>query len=131
MGEGIDYPGTPEASRLMDRSVLIVEDDEGLNYLAQKYLNRAGFKTQGVFTGSDALELVAADPNLMLLLDLNLPDMTGTELFRTLIDRGYNRPCVVMTGYGDEKNGRRDDEARRHGLLGERTRLDRPPAGSL
>lgn len=85
------------------RRVLVVEDDEGLNNLAQRALRRAGFYPQGVLTGAEAIARVMADPDLILLLDQQLPDMAGTELIRTLLARERRNPFVVMTGHGDER----------------------------
>jgi len=85
------------------RRVLIVEDDEGLNKLAQKALRRAGFHADGVLTGAEAVERVAADAGWALLLDQKLPDMTGTEVIQSLMDRGCRVPFVAMTGHGDER----------------------------
>jgi len=83
--------------------VLVVEDDEGLNKLVQKSLRKEGFNCRGVLTGADAIDIVKNNTNLVLLIDQRLPDMDGTELVRTLIDRGYKIPFIAMTGNGDEK----------------------------
>ncbi len=91
----------PEVQQI--RRVLVVDDDEGLNNLSQKALRKAGFQTEGVLTGAEAIERVVADPNLVLLLDQKLPDMQGTELIRSLYKEGYRLPFVAMTGHGDEK----------------------------
>ncbi|MDM8539209.1 response regulator, partial [Desulfobacterales bacterium HSG17] len=80
-----------------------MEDDEGLNNLAQKSLRRSGFHCQGVVTGADAILKVKEDIHLVLLVDQQLPDMDGTDLIRRLADDGYRNPFVAMTGHGDEK----------------------------
>lgn len=36
-----------------------------------------------------------------LLLDLHMPGMNGLELQKTLLDRHYNLPVIILTGYGD------------------------------
>lgn len=82
--------------------ILVVEDDQGLNKLAQKKLRDAGFETEGVFTGADALERVNYDPEFIALVDQQLPDMKGTELITTLITQNLEVPFVAMTGSGDE-----------------------------
>ena len=84
------------------KRVLVVEDDEGLNQLAQKTLNRAGFETKGVLTGREAIDWVNKDPDVVLLLDQQLPDMPGTELVHKLIEMGKPVPFVAVTGHGDE-----------------------------
>jgi PAS domain S-box-containing protein len=97
--EGIaaaDSPG-PAARR-----VLVVDDDEGLNRLARKTLRRAGFETEGAPTGGAAMARAMDDPGLALLLDHQLPDMTGAELVRALAAEGRRPPFVAMTGQGDE-----------------------------
>ncbi|MCG8637085.1 MAG: response regulator, partial [Desulfobacterales bacterium] len=83
--------------------VLVVEDDEGLNRLAQKVLNRAGFRTSGVKTGAEAVDRVINHPGLILLLDQRLPDMSGIEVIRDLNAKGFELPFIAMTGQGDEK----------------------------
>jgi len=85
------------------QNVLVVEDDEGLNGLVQKALRKAGFGTDGVFTGSDALNYIENHNDLMLLLDQQLPDMSGTELIGKLTKNDCQIPFVAMTGHGDEK----------------------------
>ena len=83
--------------------VLVVEDDEGLNHLAQKALKRVGFDAMGVLTGAEALVRILEDPERILLVDQFLPDMTGTQLIKTLQDQGLLIPFVAMTGQGNEK----------------------------
>ncbi|MCH7858482.1 MAG: PAS domain S-box protein [Candidatus Marinimicrobia bacterium] len=94
---------SPKAEEPRPRSVLVVEDDEGLNSLAQKALRKAGYDTEGVFNGAAAIEGVAAKPEVVLLLDIKLPDMTGKEIINTLRERNSLVPFIVMTGHGDEK----------------------------
>jgi PAS domain S-box-containing protein len=84
-------------------SVLVVEDDIGLNRLIQKTLQRAGFPTDGALNGTDAVAKMAINGDMLLLLDYSLPDMTARELVETLCAKGCRPPFVVMTGYGDER----------------------------
>ena len=83
--------------------VLVVEDDEGLNRLAQKALKRVGFETTGVYTGATALAYILKDPETILLVDQFLPDMTGTQLIKSLQEQDIHVPFVAMTGQGSEK----------------------------
>ena len=91
-----------ETGSLEKRRVLVVEDDEGLNNLAQKSLRRAGFDTDGVLTGAEALERITENPDLIALIDQQLQDMKGTELIGTLHKNNMHIPFVAMTGHGDE-----------------------------
>jgi len=87
----------------LPRTILIVEDDRGLNNLMQKKLQRAGFHVEGVFTGAEALQRYAADQDMVLLLDQRLPDMDGTEVVTQLREQGHHVAFVAMTGQGDEQ----------------------------
>jgi len=88
---------------LAGKQVLVVEDNEGLNKLIQKALNREGFDCFGVLSGADAIEMIKKNPNQVLLIDQQLPDMDGTDLVKNLIDHTHDIIFVAMTGHGDEK----------------------------
>lgn len=85
------------------RRVLVVEDDEGLRSLIVRSLKKAGFGVEGVATGTEAVERIAEDRSLVLLLDQRLPGMSGSDLVRLLAERGIRVPFVMMTGQGDER----------------------------
>ncbi|MBU4262503.1 MAG: PAS domain S-box protein [Proteobacteria bacterium] len=83
--------------------LLVVEDDEGLNRLIRKNLSREGFQVEGVGTGREALAALTAAPDVLLLLDLVLTDMTGREILTELAARETEVPFIIMTGHGDER----------------------------
>ena len=84
-------------------TVLIVEDDEGLRRLINKNLERAGFQTDTASEGAEAIEKVKGNFPALLLLDYQLPDMTGRQVIERLGDMEHLPPFVIMTGLGDEK----------------------------
>ncbi len=84
-------------------SILVVEDDEGLRRLIRKRLERKKFKVETVETGKASLARLMSNPNVLLLLDYKLPDMTGRELIENLVGNGYAVPFIVITGHGDER----------------------------
>lgn len=90
---------TDNSERLPE--ILIVEDDKGLNRLIQMSLNREGFETEQVFEGATAIEAVCEKPDVIMLLDFMLPDMTGEEVVNTLKSRDLDIPFIIMTGYDD------------------------------
>ena len=85
------------------RRALVVEDDAGLRKLIERALTRAGYETLGAASGAEAIAKAEEDPALVLVLDLQLPDMPGREIVAALSARGITRPFVVMTGQGDER----------------------------
>ncbi len=84
-------------------SIIIVEDDKGLNRLIEKKLNIVGYNTISVFSGNEAIEIIEKNRNSLLLTDYILPDMEADELISTLKSRNIYLPFIVTTGRGDEK----------------------------
>lgn len=82
--------------------ILIVEDEEGLNSLIKKVLKREGFVTEGIMNGEDAIRRITKDPDVILILDFLLPDMTGKEVILSLAKKDIKVPFIIMTGHGDE-----------------------------
>jgi two-component system, OmpR family, response regulator RegX3 len=78
--------------------VLVVEDDPAIAGPIERGLARAGFTTEHVSTGAGAL---AAGPADLILLDLGLPDLDGTEVCRRLCARSTT-PIIVVSARDDE-----------------------------
>ncbi len=92
-----DFPNDDELK------ILVVEDSKILNQMAMKNLEEAGFEPHSVMSGAEALAWVIENPNTLLLLDYQLPDINGNEVIEALHRREYKVPFIIMTGHGDEK----------------------------
>jgi len=77
-----DMQSKSEETRV--RSIVIVEDDEDISDTIKYNLEREGFRVRVAATGEDALNLIFDRPPNLVLLDLNLPQMSGFELCRRL-----------------------------------------------
>jgi two-component system cell cycle response regulator DivK len=64
--------------------ILIVDDSEKNRKLARDVLRAAGFRTLEAATGDEAIAVAATQRPDLILLDLRLPDMDGTDVARTL-----------------------------------------------
>ena len=88
-------------------STLIVEDDPVLADAHAEFVARVpGFAAAGIaHLGAEALRLVATRRVDLLLLDVNLPDMTGIDILRRIKENEHIRrtPVVVLTTTDDEK----------------------------
>lgn len=84
-------------------AILIVEDSKGLNRLIRKRLEREGFVTEQAFNGAEVIAYIEENPNVIMLLDYVLPDMTARQILETLSETGRDVPFVIMTGHGDEQ----------------------------
>ena len=63
--------------------VLVVDDTEGNRYVVARLLRGAGYEVLEAASGGEALDQVARRPDLVVL-DINLPDMTGYDVVRRL-----------------------------------------------
>ena len=88
----------------LDRRVLVVDDEPDVRELLTYNLTAAGFTVESAETGTAGLEAVQRFAPDVILLDLMLPDMPGTEVCRRIRGDGTSRqPAVVMlTAKGDE-----------------------------
>src|SRR5436190_4767533 len=64
--------------------VLVVDDNDASRYVKTQTVRRAGFDFVEAATGSRALELIRSRPVDIVLLDINLPDMSGIEVCRRI-----------------------------------------------
>ena len=88
-------------------TVLIVDDNEKNLKLAQDVLSAAGFRTLGAATGAEAVALAVEHVPDVVLMDLRLPDMDGTEAARKLEgnERTARIPVVAMSAIRLEGSG--------------------------
>jgi two-component system phosphate regulon response regulator PhoB len=79
--------------------VLIVDDEKDLRSLLDFNLKAAGWRTVQASTGKEALSRARNDSPDLILLDLNLPDVSGTEVCRELKQdpRTGSIPVVMLT----------------------------------
>jgi PAS domain S-box-containing protein len=85
------------------RTILVVDDNEKLAALVEKYLRRDGYHTDRAADGAAALDWLGRQHPDLLLLNLKLPDMTGEQLVQALEDRRQPVPFIVVSGHGDER----------------------------
>jgi two-component system cell cycle response regulator DivK len=96
---------------------LIVDDNDGNRKLARDLLSGAGFRTLEAATGADAVALASEHAPDVVLMDLRLPDMDGTEAARRLgeDERTAAIPIVVLSALSLEGN---DDWLQEAGFAG-------------
>jgi two-component sensor histidine kinase len=68
----------------MPETILNVNDNEASRYATSRILHRAGFKVLEAGTGGEALQIVREDLPPLVIMDINLPDISGVEVCRRL-----------------------------------------------
>ncbi len=85
--------------------ILIVEDDTDMAETCRRIFARAGFAAETVYDGETGLEKLRADPEISIVLtDLRMPGMDGTEVLRRAREIRPEIDVIIMTGYGTIQN---------------------------
>ena len=88
----------------MGQRILVVDDEPDLLELVRVNLSQAGFEVETAETGRQALERARRAAPDLLILDLMLPDLSGTEVCRHLrADPSLGEiPIIMLTARADE-----------------------------
>jgi two-component system phosphate regulon response regulator PhoB len=88
----------------MGQRILVVDDEPDLLELVRVNLSQAGFEVETAETGRQALERVRREAPDLLILDLMLPDLSGTEVCRALRQDSSlaEVPIIMLTARADE-----------------------------
>ncbi len=86
------------------KSILIIEDESDLAELVAFNLENEGYQTIIALNGPDGLARARADSPDLILLDLMLPGMLGTEICKLLksSNKTAGIPVIMLTAKGDE-----------------------------
>lgn len=82
--------------------ILCIEDDAGLLYLLQSALEQAQMQFMGVSSGDAGLELLNKETFDAIVVDQQMPGLTGLEVIRTIIESKIEAPIIMVTGEGNE-----------------------------
>ena len=81
---------------MADVRILVVDDQEAKRYLKAQLLRRSGFECVEAGTGTEALALARSSPFDVVVLDVNLPDISGLEICRILKKEQANPPIQIL-----------------------------------
>jgi len=80
--------------------ILLVDDDAELGTMLSQYLLAEGFETQLALTGSAGIEGALSGSYSAMILDIMLPDMSGTDVLRQ-VRQNSRLPVIMLTAKGD------------------------------
>jgi FixJ family two-component response regulator len=81
--------------------VAVVDDDESVRESLPALLNEFGFASETFATAQEFLESGVADEIKCLILDIAMPGMSGPELHRELVKRGYSIPTIFISAHAE------------------------------
>lgn len=87
-----------------DKTILVVDDEPDILTLLEYNLKKAGYRVLLAKDGPEAIEIAIASLPSLVLLDIMLPNMDGTEVLKRLKERESTRriPVIMLTAKGEE-----------------------------
>lgn len=81
--------------------VLICDDDPVVHESLSIYLDSEGYEHMSAYDGQEAIDMAQAEQPDMMILDLMMPKMSGTDVCR-IIRQGSKLPIIMLTAKGEE-----------------------------
>jgi len=85
----------------MDRSILLVDDEEGIRKVLGILLADMGYQVHTAANGAEALRTFQKLNPSIVLTDIKMPEMDGIELLRKLKQISPDTEIIMITGHGD------------------------------
>jgi DNA-binding response OmpR family regulator len=81
-------------------NILIVDDELATRHTLAALLRRTGYRTEEAASGREALERITRQHFDLVILDLKMPEMDGTEVLRTARPLVPDTVFIILTAYG-------------------------------
>ncbi|MBD3381496.1 MAG: response regulator [candidate division Zixibacteria bacterium] len=81
------------------QQILIVDDNPNMSSLLSEMLEIFDFSSQRAGNGQEALDILTKEKFSMVITDLRMPEMSGSELLRNIKQNYPDLPVVVISGY--------------------------------
>ncbi len=98
----VDSKDVPAYGR-NDQTILVVEDDGFVRALTTEILRRKGYRVLEAVDGRAALEIISDNAVDLVLTDIVMPGMRGTELERKLKEEGVDSRVLFMSAYAEDR----------------------------
>jgi len=86
---------------LKNSKILVCDDDETLCYLLKEQLLEEGFEVDAVYDGKYAIEAIKRSNYDVLLLDLNMKEVSGEEVLKFVRDYNASLQVIVLSAQGE------------------------------
>jgi two-component system, cell cycle sensor histidine kinase and response regulator CckA len=119
MPEQREHPGS-------GRRILVVDDERAIRDLLETMLRRRHFEVVGALAPAAALPWIADESHEvdLLITDVSMPDIDGTELAEQLRSRKPDLPVIFISGYSDLETARKTASGPRDRFLAKPFKLN-------
>ncbi len=87
----------------MNKKLLIVDDDSNIRLLYQHELKTEGYHITAVESGEKAIELLSTDTFHLIILDIEMPELSGLELITDLKEIAPQSLIIINSAYSTYK----------------------------
>jgi CheY-like chemotaxis protein len=87
-----------DSTSRLGAQILVVEDDLVSAALVEAYLAEAGYDVVAVTDGAEAVAELGKRRFDLLILDINLPTLSGLEVFEIMLQKQIDTPAMFITG---------------------------------
>lgn len=94
-----------------DREIVVVDDDSSMSQAIERLLVTSGWKARSFASAEDLLVWEKHAGIIFLILDIQLPGMSGLDLHQHLVSCGICPPVVFITGYDQPYFRQRAEQA--------------------
>lgn len=107
-----DSPKPADSGQASSKSVLIVEDDPVLLKMYSEKFTYEGYSVLNARDGEEALKVLEEGNVAVILLDIMLPRLSGTEFLKKLraTSKGKGTPVVALTNLAEEEEKKKAEE---------------------
>lgn len=84
--------------------LLVVDDERRFADMLAKRLNLRGCNCEVCYSGREALNILQRKNFFLVILDLHLPDLYGSEVLREIKKISAKTPVIILTAHGTEKD---------------------------
>ena len=114
---GASSAGAPRVGAGKPRRVLLVDDDAEMRSLLTDVLQDEGFEVLQASNGAEALIILHREAFSAIVLDKNMPGLSGMELLPGLRIICPQTPVILITAFGDERTAEEAEERGGAGVL--------------
>jgi DNA-binding response OmpR family regulator len=83
------------------KKILIVDDEQHIRLLYEEEFKDDGYDVLTASHGREALDVLARHPVDLVILDIKMPEMDGSEFLRQVREFNTTLPIIISTAYGD------------------------------
>ncbi len=88
---------------MVKKHILLVDDEEGIQLLYREEFEEEGYEVISASNGDEALEIFNREPPDLVILDINMPGMSGIEVLRRMKEINPDLPVILSSAYQEFK----------------------------